>query len=369
MRYHDLHLQRVGLAVGAERQLTSEALADGRYSPREAARTGQVSRAAAPGWTGPALATVAGHRALGGTDRSAVALHLHATINDSGHDFWAPNCGVASDLGLRGGMTLEIGAMSNSLCLGMELAASTLSAWRDASALVTAGDVFAPPRFDPWSADVGMVYGDAGAAYTLGRTPGLARLLASATSSDPRLERLNRGVSQPYANAVVRPPIELGAHKRAAAGELGGTAEVDRRNGVCVAEAVAGALDDAEVTLGDVAAVFAPHYGQLLLQRHVLSPLGVGSSDRTGADYGAEVGHLGAADQIAALHRWCSQGRLDPGDVVLLLGIGVGMTHTAILVEITDPAALHPDSAAPHNPAPAGETAVPAPAVPWEVSA
>ena len=352
MRYTDLHLQRVAVAVGAERDHVHEALAAGRYEPEHAARTGQVSLAAAPGWTGPQLGATAGHRALEGLDpQRDMVLHLHATIHDPGADFWAPNAYVARELGLRRCMTFGVNAMSNSLVAGIELAASTISAWPgQPSALVTAGDTFELPRFDRWRADAGMCYGDAGAAVSLGPAPGVAQLLSTASAADPELEGLNRGDQPWHANEIARPPVQLRPRKRAWVRANGGPDEVTQRNAACVTSAVKTALYEADTDLNEIAAVLAPHYGRDLLQEHVLTPVGI-TTTRTAASYGSQVGHLGASDQLAALQYWCSQGRLQRGDRALLLGIGVGMTHTAAVVEIHDPAAVHPVAEAPRSPA------------------
>jgi 3-oxoacyl-[acyl-carrier-protein] synthase-3 len=77
--------------------------------------------------------------------------------------------------------------------------------------------------------------------------------------------------------------------------------------------------------------VLCPHYGAQLLERHCLKPLGI-SADRTLDRLGRRYGHLGASDQVVALHHLQQHGPAEPGDYVLLLGIGVGMTWTAAIV-------------------------------------
>lgn len=343
MRYTGLYLQRAAAVLGEQRVSADTAIAAGRYRPDHAARTGQTSNVQAPGWTGPQLAVQAGRHALNGQPHG-VALHLHATINDPGMDFWSPNSYVARELGLRSGMTLGLNAMSNSMIAGIELAASTISAWPGPHrAVITAGDTFEPPRFCAWSADAGMVYGDGASAVVLGPEPGLAELVATASKSDPELEGLNRGEMAFYANQTQRPALQLKSLKGQYVQANGGASEVDRRNASCVAEATKEALYEAGLDLDDMAGVLGPHYGRELLQRHVLDPLGC-SIDRTAADLGAQTGHMGASDQIAGLQHWLHHRRLDIGDHVLLLGIGVGMTHTAAVLRISDPTAVGPSA-------------------------
>ncbi|MFL6127406.1 3-oxoacyl-[acyl-carrier-protein] synthase III C-terminal domain-containing protein, partial [Actinophytocola sp.] len=109
--------------------------------------------------------------------------------------------------------------------------------------------------------------------------------------------------------------------------------EVNARNGDAVARVVKTALADADLDLPDLARICAPHYGRRLVETQVLRPLGI-TEDRTMTELGLRVGHLGASDQIVALDHLLRGGEVAVGDHVLLLGIGVGMTWTAVLLEL-----------------------------------
>jgi 3-oxoacyl-[acyl-carrier-protein] synthase-3 len=93
------------------------------------------------------------------------------------------------------------------------------------------------------------------------------------------------------------------------------------------------ALSDAGVDLPDIAKICAPHYGRRLVETQILRPLGI-TEDRTMTEFGLRVGHLGASDQVVALEHLLASGDAGPGDTVLLLGIGVGMTWTAVVLEL-----------------------------------
>lgn len=323
MRHSGIVLERVGVALG-QTSSADAAIVAGQYTREQQRKHRQQSVLRAENTTGPELAVRAARAALAGT--RDVDLHLHASILDPGCDFWPPNAYVAHELGLAVDMTARLEAMSNSMVLGVEMAARLLPGL-GGRALLTCGDVFAPPLFDPWSADV-MPYGDAGAAATLASGgPGVADVVATASCSDPGMEVLNRG-EEFYACAVQRPSVRVADHKRR--GLLSGD-DVERRTVAAVQTVVKTALYDADLAVSDLDWLLAPNYPPRLLARHCLNPLGF-DEDQTLARLGRRYGHCGAADQIVAVDHLDNHGRLRAGAHVLLLGIGVGMTFTAAVL-------------------------------------
>ncbi|WP_370964148.1 ketoacyl-ACP synthase III family protein [Amycolatopsis sp. cg9] len=345
MRVDDLHLNGIGTDVGALSPVAAS-LAAGEFSAGDAGRTGQLSTAVA-GLPGPELAVRAGREALRQAETTGgepvwPTLCLHAGIYHSGIDFWHAASYVRDQLGIGAGpgLTLELGAMSNSLVAGLDVAASVLRGRPDHdAALITAGDRFGAPGFPHWSTDTGIVYGDAGSAVVLSRRPGLARIRAIASYTDPSLEGLQRG-NEPFrpASITAHQSLDIRARKRQWLGRHGGPAHVDSRNADGVTTVVKTALADAGVDLPDIARVCAPHYGRRLVHTQILRPLGI-PEHRTMTELGLRVGHLGASDQIVALDHLLRTGEAGPGDHVLLLGIGVGMTWTAVVLQL-GPAAV-----------------------------
>ncbi|MFI5586478.1 ketoacyl-ACP synthase III family protein [Amycolatopsis sp. NPDC051758] len=340
MRVDDLHLTGIGADVGA---LTPVAvpLAAGEFTSADADRTGQLSTAVST-LPGPELAVRAGREALRQSelttgDAAWPTLCLHAGIYHPGIDFWHAASYVRDQLGLGAGpgLTLELGAMSNSLVAGLDIAASVLRGRPDhEAALITAGDRFGAPGFPHWSTDTGIVYGDAGSAVVLSRRPGLARVRAIASFTDPSLEGLQRG-DEPFRTASVTAhrSLDIRRRKRQWLGRHGGPAHVDTRNADGVTTVVKTALSEAGIDLPDIAKICAPHYGRRLVHTQILRPLGV-PEHRTMTELGLRVGHLGASDQIVALDHLLRTGEAGPGDHVLLLGIGVGMTWTAVVLQL-----------------------------------
>jgi 3-oxoacyl-[acyl-carrier-protein] synthase-3 len=335
MRYHGIVLESVGSSIG-ELVSAENAIHNGLCSSEQARRINQESIAVSTGFTGPELAVQAGRQALAGRGKD-VSLHLHATIHDPGLDFWSASSFVADQLGLHAVMTMSVNAMSNSAVAGLELAASVLSARRDDSrALVTTGDTFSMPRFDAWQGDSGLAYGDGGSAVLVGHrseVDGFAELVSTSSYADPGLEGLHRGDADWYCGSTDRPPVRLRERKAQWLATRDGAAEVDLRNAVGVAAVTKRALYEAEIDMNDVRWVLCPHYGSALTERHCLAPLGL-TDDRTLGHLARRYGHMGAGDQVVALHHLTRHEMVEPGDYVMLLGIGVGMTWTAAIVRI-----------------------------------
>ena len=177
------------------------------------------------------------------------------------------------------------------------------------------------------------MYGDAGSAVVLSRRPGIARIRSIASFTDPSLEGLQRG-DEPFrmASVAAHRPVDIRLRKRQWLTQRSAI-EVNGRNGDAVSTVVKTALADAGLDLPDLARICAPHYGRRLLETQVLRPLGI-REDRTMTELGLRVGHLGASDQIVALDHLLRTGEVTDGDHVLLLGIGVGMTWTAVVLEL-----------------------------------
>lgn len=339
MLFADVHLNGIGCDVG-DPVSVAVPLAAGEFTVDDAARTGQLSTAVARR-PGPEMAVRAGREALRQARVTAgedvwPSLCLHAGIYHSGIDFWHAASYVRHELGIDAGagLTLEVNGMSNSVVASIDLAASVLCGRQDRdAALITAGDRFGAPGFPHWSTDIGIVYGDAGSAVVLSRRPGIARVVSIASFTDPSLEGLQRG-DEPFraASVAATEAIDIRRRKRQWLATRGAS-EVNARNGEAVSTVAKAALSDAGLDLPDMARICAPHYGRRLVETQVLRPLGI-TEDRTMTELGLRFGHMAASDQIVALDHLLRSGDVAVGDHVLLLGIGVGMTWTAVVLEL-----------------------------------
>ena len=331
MRWTDLYVR--GAAVHVERLASvTEAVSAGHYPADEAARTGQRSVAVADA-AAPDLAVRAGRRALraAGVQPEQVRLVVHADCYFQGVEFWNVGAYVQNQvLGHGEAVAFELRQMSNGGMCALEHAAGQLCAQPSiTAALLTTGDRFAEPHFPRWRTDRGLVFGDAGTAVVLDRVPGGFRLIATASHTAPELEGLHR---EPFAAAPA--PVDLLRRKREFLAGMP-SAEVTARNEAGMLTAIKRCLEDAEKSIDDMTYVVVPFFGTDLATKQCLRPIGI-DADRTLLRRGLELGHLGAGDQFAGLAHL--DGRIRPGEHVMLVGVGAGFTWTcAVLTKEQEP--------------------------------
>jgi 3-oxoacyl-[acyl-carrier-protein] synthase-3 len=342
MRYENVHI--VGLGVELGELISSDvAIADGRFELADAAKTAQRS-VSCSSRRATDLAIAAGRAALraaqpgtGFEIASELSIHLHASVCGPGIEVWSPSCYVLNGLVGAGPMlSAQLNTVSNGCLAAIELAAHVLTA-RDQEAdyaLVTAADCFVEPDFPRWSTERGLVFGDGAGAVVLGRRPGIAELLTTASYTDASMEGLHRGDEEVIGGG--RPhstPINLRARSRAHIGKVGGPQVVTARHAAAVMHVVGRVLDAAGVTIRDLARTVLPFFGRDFIEREYLGLLGIREED-TLLGLGLLLGHLGAGDQIVGLHHLVSAELVTTGDLVMLLGVGAGFTWTAALVRI-----------------------------------
>ena len=117
--------------------------------------------------------------------------------------------------------------------------------------------------------------------------------------------------------------------------EVGGTIEMDgpevfRRAVRVMVDSAERALADAGLTTDDIA-LFVPHQANTRILASAAAKLGFGP-DRT-VDILATTGNTSAASIPMALAEAASAGRLAPGDRVLLIGFGAGMSWASAVIE------------------------------------
>lgn len=325
MRWNDLYVR--GATLHVERLISvAAAVSAGEYPADEAARTGQRSVAVAD--SAPVeLAAQAGRAALhaAGVHPAEVSLLLHADCYFQGVEFWNVGAYLQHQvLGHGDAVAVELRQMSNGGMCALELAAGQLRARPEqTAALLTTGDRFAEPGFPRWRTDRGLVFGDAGTAVVLDRAPGGFRLVATASYTAPELEGLHRA---PFATEPA--PVDLLDRKRAFLAGMPAT-EVTARNEAGMLTAIKRCLEDAGASIDDLTYVIVPFFGTDLATKQCLHPIGIDAS-RTLLDRGLEIGHLGAGDQFAGLAYL--DRRLQPGEQILLVGVGAGFTWTCAVL-------------------------------------
>ncbi|MEU4221428.1 ketoacyl-ACP synthase III family protein [Actinoplanes sp. NPDC026623] len=321
------------------------AVAEGRYDLEDWKNSGWTGAAVAGNISAPEMAVVAANQALdrSGHDRDDVSLLLHASVGDQGPDGWSPHHYILRHT--VGGTipAMEVRQGCNGVLASMELAHGYLSAGPGRSAaLVTGADNFGVDRFDRWryssgtNTNRGSIIGDAATAVVLSTRDGFARVRAMNSASLPELERMNRpdGPLFPPALTFDRPvdvagrltgfsrrfPQEAAAAKRSLSDAR---TELALRT---IAEAGVAAADIVRSTH-----VFSGGEGYI---RSVLQPIGIDPA-RGMLGLGRGLGHLTVSDHLVALNHLVASRQVGPGDHVLMISNGVGVSLAAAVVEIT----------------------------------
>jgi 3-oxoacyl-[acyl-carrier-protein] synthase-3 len=286
----------------------------------------------------PEMAAAAARTALerAGCGPDDIELILHANVCFQGHELWAPASYVQRAAVGNRCPAMEVKQASNGGMAALYMAAAYLTGGPGRSAaLVTAADTFPLPAVDRWRSDPGTVYADGGAALVLSRRGGFARLHSVVLVSDPDLEGMHRaGDAFGTAPMTLRRPVNLEAHKNGFLAQTGIEATLTR----LVAgqqEALETALDEAGTRLDDINRFVLPHFGRRRLDTTYLRQLDI-NLEQTTWSFSREVGHLGAADQLASLNHLVESDSLRPGDRCLLMGVGSGFSWSAAVMEIVE---------------------------------
>jgi 3-oxoacyl-[acyl-carrier-protein] synthase III len=227
-------------------------------------------------------------------------------------------------LKIREALAFELGAASDGGAMGLEVAAGLLRADITAKAvLVTAAARFQPPRWsNRWC--FGIVLSDGSAATVLSREKGLARLIASAHSSAPDFETLcafHVTDREPDVQSMLITKTGLGPYLD------------DLKEGV--ANVVEQVLEEAGVKLSDITKFAVTGIGLAQLTEVVLEPLGI-TLGQTTWPFLRRIGHAGPCDQLLGLDYLLRQGELRQGDMLLVLGMGLGFRYTCLLLEVDE---------------------------------
>jgi 3-oxoacyl-[acyl-carrier-protein] synthase-3 len=223
--------------------------------------------------------------------------------------------------------TTEIaGASCTAGINALVIAAQRLLLTEDRAALIIAGDLWRQPHIDRFNSEQGFIFADGAAAVVLSRDVGYARLLSAATMTDPTLSGLHAYVPS------TRTPVDITARARAFLQTRMGTDKVLGRLQAGLAATIDAALSPTGFSLPEVAYVVLPAVGRTFLQRY-LDTLDIPIS-RTTWDYTEETSHIGAGDQFSALSYLVDHDRCRSGDVILLIGEGVGFQFGVAVLQV-----------------------------------
>ncbi|MFH8469471.1 ketoacyl-ACP synthase III family protein [Streptomyces sp. NPDC017991] len=331
----DVYLSGIGGYVPADRTTVREAVADGRYEQVWNGKDRLESVAVETLLSPAEMAVRAGRQALlrSGHRPQDVSLLLHATAYRQGPEAWAAASYVERYTVAAGAPALEIRQGCNGGMFALDLARNHLGQYADTAVLITCADRF-DGEFDRWRTNKGMVFGDGAAAVVMSRRRGVARVLGIATRADSELEQMHRGEAPLASSTLRRGPLDAGPGKKAFL-RTTSSSEVQRRFEAQVVAAVDRALSEAGTKLDAIAQVLVSNLGHEMLTRVFLEPLGL-PVERTAWRWGRRIGHLANSDQFLALEHQLRTGVLHEGDLVLLVGMGVGFVWTATVLEIAE---------------------------------
>lgn len=272
----------------------------------------------------------------GGLDAADIDILFHVSVFHQGPDGWLPQSYIQRETLGTPIPSVGIQQGCNGLFAALELAAGWLRAapGRD-TALLTAAENFDSPLVDRWSAHPGSWLGDSACALTLTTRHGFARVRSLDTVMVPELEQLHRGEEPLFPpGAPAGRQLDFGAR----AGQfraLNAVPDAQVRLAKARDGLLAQVLEESGTDLADVAWVISLNTSRSHVQQRVMDPLGLPMS-RSAWEFGSSFGHLGAGDQFVTLERMVAGGRVAPGDRVLMLGVGPGVSIGAAVVEILE---------------------------------
>ena len=339
MRFDNIWITGTGSARGDLVPLRAAA-GNQQHSAADEADSGMVSVAESE-FPPEELAVRAGQTALRQADTCgspAPEWHFHGASYGQHVEWWSTACAVSARLlgPTFPGLCAQVSAMSNTSLAMLELAATMLTApgagTGPRAALLTAADNFRESAVNRWGLDREMVLGDGGAAavLTAGRD-GPLRVLSCASHSEAGMSDMHAAADGAEGEAAGG--LRVGARVKSYLETSGHTTRsiLDRSvaGGRRVTER---ALADAGCQLGDIRWFVPPFVGRRLFTMHYAVPLGFDPAASL-LDLGLTVGHLAAADHLFGLDYLLRNDKIKPGDLVMLIGEGVGLTFSCAIVE------------------------------------
>lgn len=309
----------------------ADAIRDGRYSQESADIAGYSAVAVAD--ESSTILDLASAAALSATARSTTPASdirslLFVSIFPFTHlPLYNVPAAIAEIIRAPSAFTTQI---SNASCAAgidaLVMAGHRLLLTDDRAALVVAGDLWRQPHIDRYNCNPNFIFADGASAVVLSRDVGYARLLSGATLTDPTLSGL-------HANAPsTRTPIDITARARAFFETRMTPDEAHARLNAALTSTIDAALFLARVKLADVTHVILPAIGKAFLQRY-LDMLNIPIS-RTTWDHYATTSHIGPGDQFSGLAHLMDNDRCNSGDVILLIGEGIGFQLSVAVLEV-----------------------------------
>ncbi|GGS84792.1 ketoacyl-ACP synthase III family protein [Nonomuraea spiralis] len=342
MRYADTYISGVGAYLPRTVVSVEKAVAKGWYPAEEAELHNLAGTVVAGDVPAPEMALHAARSAIKRSGRAPADLDLllYASTWHQGPDGWPPHSYLQRHLVGGDVLATEIRQGCNGMFIALELAAGHLSAapHRQAALLVSA-DNYGTPLMDRWRMGPGYIGGDAAGALVLSKDGGFARLMSVCTTTVAEAEELHRG-SEP----LFPPGVTVGRRMSFAARNEQFRQQVMPKGEATSAlfniqralmEIVERVLDESGIEAGDLTRVAFMNYSEEIVEQRCMAVVDLPMS-RSTWDYGRTIGHCGASDQVLSLDHLLTTGQLGPGDHLLMLGTGPGVTVSGAVIKILE---------------------------------
>lgn len=340
MRYADTYISGVGAYLPRTVVSVEKAVAKGWYPAEEAELHNLAGTVVAGDVPAPEMALHAARSAIKRSGRAPADLDLllYASTWHQGPDGWPPHSYLQRHLVGGDVLATEIRQGCNGMFIALELAAGHLDAAPGRrAALLVAADNYGTPLMDRWLMGPGYIGGDAASALVLTKDGGFARLKSVRTTTVTEAEELHRG-SEP----LFPPGVTVGRRMSFAARNEQFRQQVMPRGEATAAlftiqrtlmEIVERVLDESGIEARDLTRVAFMNYSEEIVEQRCMALLDLPMS-RSTWDYGRTIGHCGASDQVLSLDHLLRTGQLGPGDHLLMLGTGPGVTVSGAVIEI-----------------------------------
>ncbi|TDV49768.1 ketoacyl-ACP synthase III family protein [Actinophytocola oryzae] len=340
MRLADIYLDSIGVHLPTPVEVR-DAVADGHYEAELMAETGFTRTYVGAGVSALDMAVAAGRQAMAraSVDRASVGYLVHGGAYYQGPPGWSATGYLMRGIGLGQAPSVQVAQECNGMLTGLELAIGQLTGAAEREAvLVTSAANYATPLVDRWhQAGPQSVLSDGAAAMVVTRKHGFAEVLSVNSRTMPEVEGWARGT------ATLMPPTatddwSLDLVRRAVDhSQATGVPMQDWLDDLAdhCRSLASRSLADAKLEISDIRRLITFHTARYAYEESIGDTLGV-PVERSNWEVGRSVGHIGPCDHVVSLELLLGAGELRPGDHVLLVSWGSGMTATTAVLRILE---------------------------------
>jgi 3-oxoacyl-[acyl-carrier-protein] synthase III len=276
-----------------------------------------VAKSDQPGYV---MAGLAAEKALKKSDHADDSLSAIVYANTfCSADHMASACYLQRLLRQREALAFELHATSNGGIAGLEVVARLLSSDPGLSAGLLSATSRVPDGSDRWMG--GTLNGDGAVATVLSKRSGFARLIVSQRSSNPEFEVLNRRSAATRSDSSGTGYTEMGF------------APVIDSIAQEISAVVSVTLAEANTTMQHISHVILPAFPLPVLHEIYLDRNSIPVTKTCWSEL-RRNGHVGPCDQLLGLAYLTDTQRLTPGELVLMIGTGLGFQFSCLLLEV-----------------------------------